>query len=92
MPDTVTDLDEAAAAIDQQKVDLREQERTLNARRAAAEKAAHDQQVRAYWAKRAKADPDDPDVLRARAALLDRDAAAGAAVSAKPASVKGRAH
>lgn len=55
-----------------EKAAVRERQRQHNAEAAAAQEADHDRTVRSYWADRAEATPDDPDVLRARAALLER--------------------
>lgn len=70
---------------DAEKAALRDRQRHHLAAQAAAEAADHDRTVRAYWTERAAETPDDPDVLRARAALLE--SGGGIAVTAKPARV-----
>lgn len=90
-----TDIEQELADLDAQKDEARQRQRALLADLAEALEADADAKVRAYWADRAKADPDDPEVLRARADLGARDrgtANGGTAVTAKPASVKGKAN
>ena len=77
-----------------EKAALRDRQRQHLAEVHAAKEAEDDQMVRSYWEQRAVADPDDPEVLRARADLIARDRGAannGTAVEAAPAAVTGRA-
>lgn len=73
-----------------EKEALRERQRHYLADQRAAEEAEHDRRVRVYWEQRAIKNPDDPEVLRARADLIQRGlmgATGGTVVTAETARV-----
>jgi hypothetical protein len=93
---SLSSIESAMAAAEKKKVDAREEERRLLAELHEAMEAEDDKFVRAYWAQRAKEDPDDPEVLRARADLIEKDRnnayQRGTVVNARTAEVKGKAN
>jgi isochorismate hydrolase len=85
---TVESLTAQIAEIEEQRSALKAQQRDLVL--ALANKQDEEQRaaVRAYWDERIKTEPDHPDVLRARAAMLDADNAESNVVQAATAIVE----
>lgn len=94
---TTANPEAALADLESRKAEAREEQRALLADLAATLDAEDDEMVRAYWEERAAVDPDDPEVLRARADLIAKDRGVGGdqgvtvnAASAKVAAKGGR--